>query len=130
LSTFETHDTKGGQMSFSLFLAATVVAQTPAEKPFPEPMIGLVEACLLDAIELKEVSSTKESWKYICGGEPAEALWQHLESLDVTSWEQVVSEGTWLSRSFPLGGCFRRIKDPEGQPTTTGLSCTIWVPRK
>jgi hypothetical protein len=117
-------------MFFSMLLAASSVAQAPPEKAFPEPMLGLVEACLADAVADDEVSQTKDSWKYICGGEPAEALWNHLVAIEVKSWEQVVSEGTWITREFPLGGCFRRVKDPDGQPATTGLSCSIWVPRK
>lgn len=117
-------------MLISILLSASAIAQTPSEKTFPEPTIGMVEACIINAVEANAVSRERESWKHICAGEPAEALWNHLVALDVPSWEQVVSEGTWLSRAFPLGGCFRRVKTPDGQPSSTGLSCTIWIPRK
>jgi hypothetical protein len=117
-------------MLFPLLLSAAAAAQTLAEKPFPEPTPVLIEACLKEAIEQRYVSKTKDSWKYMCAGASADALWDHLVALDLGSWEQVQPGGTWLSRSFPLGACFRRVKDPDGQAVDTGLSCTVWIPRK
>lgn len=114
----------------TIVLAAAVAAEAPAGKPYPEPTMALVEACLADAVADNEVTETADSWKYICNGAPARALWDHLEALRIEPWEQVVSEGTWQTREFPLGGCFRRVKDPEGKPTDSGLSCSVWVPRK
>ncbi len=117
-------------MFFSGLLSMAVASSATPEKPFPEPMPSMMEACLLDALNGKRVSKTEDSWKYMCTDAPAEALWKHLTSLDVESWEQTVSNGTWLSRAFPLGGCFRQVREEEGNTATTGLSCTIWIPRK
>jgi hypothetical protein len=113
-----------------ILLAAAPLVETPPEKPFPEPTPALIEACLEDAVERDLVTKTKDSWKYICADQTAEALWNHLAALKLESWEQVVPEGTWLSRQFPLGGCFKRVKNPDGTPATSGLSCTVWIPRK
>lgn len=114
----------------TIVLAAAVAVQTHAAKPYPEPTMALVEACLADAVANNEVSEEQGAWKYICGDAPARALWNHLEALKIEPWEQVRSQGTWQTRTFPLGGCFRRVKDPEGRPTDIGLSCSVWVPRK
>lgn len=100
------------------------------EIPFPEPALAMVEACIGDAVDNKRVLKSENDWKYICSGAPAETLWSHLETFKIKPWEQTVSEGTWLSRSFPMGGCFRQLKDAKGNIDTSGLSCTIWVRRK
>lgn len=110
-------------------LAAAAAAQTPPEPGFPEPTLGMFEACLADAVRNNRVSEEDGSWKYICGGQSAKVLWDHLVSLDVKSWEQKVESGTWLSRDFPMGGCFRRIRNADGTEATSGLSCTIWIPQ-
>ncbi len=31
--------------------------------------------------------------------------------------------------AFPMGGCFRQFKDADDKEATSGLSCTIWIPR-
>jgi hypothetical protein len=111
-----------------LLLVASMLLADPA--PFPERTPGLIEACLADAVEQGEVSDTDDSHKYICSGEAAERLWTFLEKAKVDSYEQDVGEeGRWLSRGFPLGGCFKRIRLADGSATKTGLSCTIWIPR-
>lgn len=117
-----------------ILLAAAAAAQTPAEAPSAGPTLGMVEACLRNAVSEGRVTKADEdgegrSWKYICDGEAAEAMWDLLASRGVKSWEQEVGSGTWLSRDFPLGGCFRRIRNPDGSAPTSGLSCTIWIPR-
>lgn len=117
-----------------ILLAAAAAAQTPAEAPQPEPTLGMVEACLRNAASEQRVSESDEegegrSWKYICQGEAAEAMWDLLVRQGVESWEQKVESGTWLSRDFPMGGCFRRIRNPDGTAATSGLSCSIWIPR-
>ncbi len=117
-------------MLTAVLLAAAAATQSPPEQPYPEPTIGMVEACLHSAVERDLVTKEDGRWKYMCTGQAAEALWNHLEALKRDSWEQVVPEGTWLSREFPLGGCFRRVKNPDGSAATSGLSCTVWVPRK
>lgn len=106
---------------------ALMVAQTEA---FPERVPGMIEACLQAAVATGSVSQTEDSHKYICGGEPAARLWQYLEEAKLESWEQDTDdEGRWLSRSFPLGGCFKRVRNADGSVATGGLSCTVWVPR-
>lgn len=117
-------------MDLSMLLSLALASDAAPEKPFPDPMPGMIENCLLNAVERKSVSKTEDSWKYICTNAPAEALWKHLVSLNIESWEQTVSNGTWVSRAFPLGGCFRQLKDSEGNTATDGLSCTVWIPRK
>ena len=110
-------------------IAAMVVAQ-PAPGAFPERAPGLIQACLREAIEEGDVSATPDSHKYICGGEAAERLWTFLEQANVSSYVQDTgAEGQWLSRPFPLGGCFKRTRMPDGTRATTGLSCSIWIPR-
>ena len=116
-------------MLLPILLLASSGGGIPPEIPYPEPMPRLMEACMQYAVENELVSETEESWKYMCDEESAEAMWNHLSTLEIEPWEQVVPEGTWLTIGFPLGGCFRQIKDPEGEPATDGLSCSIWVPR-
>lgn len=116
-------------MFLSIVLAIAAPSEQLPDKPFPDPMPSMMEACLTDAVSRKNVSKEKDAWKYICANEPAQALWNHLEKLNVDSWEQTVSNGTWLSRAFPLGGCFRQMKDTAGESATTDLSCTLWIPR-
>ncbi len=110
----------------ALIAAAAVAAAAPVE--YPEPTPALIEACLANAAKTKEVSRVDGRWKYICAGKPAETLWYHLAALNQPSWEQVVEDGTWLSRAFPLGGCFMKVKNRDGSPASAGLSCTIWIP--
>jgi hypothetical protein len=110
-------------MLLPLLLATAATSAIPAEKPFPEPTPAMIEACLYNALDQKLVSETKS-------GEPAKALWDHLTALETPSYEQTVPEGTWLSREFPLGGCFQRVKNPDGSPAKSGLSCSVWIPRK
>ncbi|HJO64344.1 MAG TPA: hypothetical protein QF469_03300 [Sphingomonas sanguinis] len=109
---------------FPLALLAAAI-----EKPFPEQVPVLMEACLGEAIDAGRVRDTEESHKYICAGEAADKLWAFLERHKVQSYEQDTPEGKWLSREFPLGGCFKRVRMPDGGPLVEGLSCTIWVPR-
>jgi hypothetical protein len=111
-------------------LIASMVLTDPAPAVFPERVPGLIEACLANAAEAGEVSETDDSHKYICTGEAAERFWTFLERANVHSYEQNAGdEGYWLSRDFPLGGCFKRIRMADGSPATTGLSCSIWIPR-
>ncbi|MDY0958131.1 hypothetical protein SOM26_05460 [Sphingomonas sp. CFBP8993] len=99
------------------------------EKPFPEQVPVLMEACLNEAVNAGDVRETADSHKYICAGEASEKLWMFLERRKIESYEQDTPEGKWLSRAFPLGGCFKRVRMPDGGPLVEGLSCTIWVPR-
>ena len=100
------------------------------DKPaFPEQVPGLMEACLVTAIAAGEVTDTDENHKYICTGDTAARFWAFLEGAKVRAYEQDTSEGRWLGREFPLGGCFKRLRSPDGQAAGGGLSCTIWVPR-
>lgn len=99
---------------------------TPA---FPERMPGMIEACMTAAVAAEDVSDTDDSHKYICADNTAAQLWTFLERAKVPSYEQDTPEGRWLSREFPLGGCFKRLRMPDGTPARDGLSCTIWVPR-
>ena len=113
-----------------LLLIASMALAGPAPAAFPERMPGLIEACLTNAIEIKEVSETDDSHKYMCSGMAAERLWTFLEKARIKPWEQDVgADGVWLSRDFPLGGCFKRIRLADGARTDTGLSCSIWIPR-
>jgi hypothetical protein len=89
-----------------------------------------MEACLVNAIETDGVELAENSHKHICIGQSAERLWAFLENAKVQSYEQDVgAEGHWLSREFPMGGCFKRSRKADGSSATTGLSCTIWTPR-
>ena len=112
-----------------LILMASLALAEPAPAAFPERTPGLMEACIANAIEIGQVSDTDDSHKYICTGEAAERFWSFLEKAKIDTWEQDVPEGRWLGRAFPLGGCFKRTRMPDGSPATKGLSCTIWIPR-
>lgn len=113
----------------SLLIAAMILAE-PAPAAFPERMPGLIEACLAGAVEAGQVSDTDDSHKYMCTGEAAERLWAFLEKARVEAYEQDVGEeGRWLSRDFPLGGCFKRTHLANGSRTKSGLSCSVWIPR-
>jgi hypothetical protein len=113
-----------------LLLIAAMVLTDPAPTPFPEHVPALIEACLVNAIETGEVSETDNSHKYMCTDEAAERFWTFLERANVHSYEQNAgAEGYWLSRDFPLGGCFKRVRMADGTPATAGLSCSIWIPR-
>ena len=110
-----------------LLTLALLSAQPEA---FPERTPGMIEACLEAAVASGSVSQTEDSHKYICGGEAAARLWQYLEDAKIESWEQdTEDEGRWLSRGFPLGGCFKRVRKADGTAATGGLSCTVWIPR-
>lgn len=112
-----------------LLLIASMVLAGPAPA-FPERTPGLIEACLSNAIEIGEVSDTDDSHKYMCTGEAAERFWTFLEKAKIGASEQDVGEeGVWLSRYFPLGGCFKRVRLADGSRTKTGLSCSVWIPR-
>lgn len=111
-------------------LIALMALAEPLPAPFPERTPGLIEACLADAVERRQVDVTPDSHKYICTGKIAEQLWAFLEDARIAPFEQDVgSEGHWLGREFPLGGCFKRLRMADGTPATAGLSCTIWIPR-
>ena len=113
-----------------LLLIASMALAPPPQAPFPERVPGLIEACLEDAVEMGEVSDTDDSHKYMCSGETAERFWAFLEGANVRAWEQDAGEdGHWLTRSFPLGGCFKRVRMADGSPATTAFSCSIWIPR-
>ena len=113
-----------------LLLIASLAVADPAPAAFPERTPGLIEACLTNAIEEGLVSETDDSHKYICSGEVAERFWTFLEKAKVGAWEQDAGEdGHWLSREFPLGGCFKRTRMADGSPLKPGLSCTVWIPR-
>ena len=112
-----------------LMLVSLTLAE-PDAAPFPERTPAMIEACLADAVELRAVNITEDSHKYICTGQPAEHLWAYLEDAKIEPYEQDVGkEGHWLGREFPLGACFKRLRMADGTPSTTGLSCTIWIPR-
>ncbi|WP_232494000.1 hypothetical protein [Novosphingobium kaempferiae] len=112
-----------------LILAAAMAIAASDTPTFPEQVPGLMEACLENAVAAGEVSDTEDSHKYICVGDTAARLWTFLEHAKLPPYEQDTPEGRWLSREFPLGGCFKRTRLPDGGPATDGLSCTIWVPR-
>lgn len=112
-----------------MILASAFLLAASDARDFPEQLPGLMEACLADAVSAGDETDTKDSHKYICAGEPAERLWRFLEHAKVRAFEQDTAEGRWSSREFPLGGCFKRVRMPDGRPSDTGLSCTIWVPR-
>ena len=113
-----------------LLLIASISAAQPGPAPFPERVPGLIQDCLAEAIAEGHVNETEDSHKYICGGEAAERFWLFLERANLPSWEQNAGEdGFWLSRAFPLGGCFKQTRMADGSPATDGLSCSIWIPR-
>lgn len=104
-------------------------AAATAEPPFPERVPGMMERCIHAAIESGDAGEEEQAHKYMCTGAPAETLWAWLEEARLPSWEQdTPTEGRWLSRTFPLGSCFKRLSDREGRPADTGLSCSIWIP--
>lgn len=109
-------------------IAALLLVLTPADQSFPERTPGMMKDCLDNAVARDAVTVEGADHKYICNGEPAQRLWDWLEAARLPSWEQDVPEGRWLSRSFPLGGCFKRVRGPDGAAPAPGLSCTIWVP--
>jgi hypothetical protein len=112
-----------------LLIAAMVIAE-PAPARFPERVPGLIEACLANAVAEGEVSDTEDSHKYICQGETAQRFWIFLEEANVDAHVQDTGEeGRWLTRLFPLGGCFKRVRTADGSPAAEGLSCSIWIPR-
>ena len=113
-----------------LVLIASLFLAEPSPAAFPERMPGLIESCLANAVETGQVSDTDDSHKYMCTGEAAERLWTFLEKANVEAYEQDVGdEGIWLSRDFPLGGCFKRTRLADGTRTKEGLSCSVWIPR-
>jgi hypothetical protein len=113
-----------------LLMIASMVLADPEPAPFPERVPGLIQACLANAIEIGEVSETDDSHKYMCGGDAAQRFWVFLERANVRAFEQDAGEdGFWLTRLFPLGGCFKQIRRADGTPAAGGLSCSIWIPR-
>jgi hypothetical protein len=104
-------------------------AATSVQPSFPERTPVMIEACIYEALETNEVSETNDSYKYICAGNAAQDLWNYLEDAKIKSWEQTTENGVWLSREFPLGGCFKRTRNVDGSPAVDGRSCTIWIPR-
>lgn len=112
-----------------LVVSAALLLAAPSRAVFPEQVPGLMEECLAEAVAAGDVSDTDDSHKYICAGDAARRIWAFLESARVSSYEQETPEGRWLSRDFPLGGCFKRVRLSDGSVASTGLSCTIWVPR-
>ena len=114
---------------FIMLILPFALLSAAIDKPFPEQMPVFMEACLGEAVDAGYVSDTEESHKYICAGKAADNLWAFLERYRIESYEQDTPEGKWLGREFPLGGCFKRVRMPDGGPLVPGLSCTIWVPR-
>jgi hypothetical protein len=112
-----------------LIFAIALLASGQDTAAFPEQVPALIEACVTAAVVAKDVTDTEDSHKYICAGDTAAKLWAFLERAKIRSYEQETPEGVWLSREFPLGGCFKRVRLPDGKPASGGLSCTIWVPR-
>jgi hypothetical protein len=111
-------------------LIASLLLAPSAPADFPERAPALIEACLVEAVAEDRVSETENRHKYICAGPAAERFWAFLEQANVQPWEQDTgADGRWLSRGFPLGGCFKRIRMADGSPATDGLSCSIWIPR-
>lgn len=41
----------------------------------------------------------------------------------------VAASQTLPEPAFAIEGCFRQLKDADGKEATSGLSCTIWIPR-
>lgn len=113
-----------------LLLIASMALADPRLAAFPERTPGLIEACLANALETGQVSDTDDSHKYMCSGDAAQRFWAFLRKAKVKSYEQDAGEdGHWLTRDFPLGGCFKRTRLADGSPTKTGLSCSVWIPR-
>ncbi len=105
-----------------------LLAALAAEADFPERAPSLIEACLNSAVAANEISKTRTEHKYMCVGDAAKELWNFLESSKVKPWDQTTDSGVWSSRDFPMGGCFKRIRNPDGSTASTGLSCSIWIP--
>jgi hypothetical protein len=112
-------------MTALLFLAVLV-----ADTKFPERTPGMIEACINDAVASDNVTKERNDYKYICGGEVSQQLWLFLENAMVEATEQTTDNGVWLSRYFPLGGCFKRVRNLDGSTATSGLSCTVWIPHR
>lgn len=110
-------------MPFWLFLAIQSTAPV-----FPEQTPGMIEACLNEAAAENNVTADQGMYKYICSGPVAQDLWSYLENENIPSWEQTTDSGVWLSRRFPMGGCFKRLRLTDGSAAAGGLSCTIWIP--
>lgn len=106
-----------------------VLTALSAETIFPEQTPGMIESCLYEAVATNSTSTTDDQYKYICSGQVAQKLWSYLEKEKVHSWEQTTENGVWLSREFPLGGCFKRVRNVDGSIAADGLSCTVWIPR-
>ena len=114
-----------------MLLIASMFLANPAPGDFPERSPGLIEACLTNAIETGEISEKEDSHKYICTGEAAERFWAFLEEAKIKPYEQDAGEeGHWLSREFPLGGCFKRIGMADGSRLEPSISCSVWIPRQ
>lgn len=110
--------------------AWTLLAALASDPTFPERTPGMIEACIVDAVAAKTISKERNDHKYICAGDVAKALWDYLESANLESSEQTTENGIWLSRYFPLGGCFKRVRNVDGSPASGGLSCTVWIPHR
>jgi hypothetical protein len=107
-----------------------IFAALAAETPFPERTPGMIEACIYEAVASDSRSKERNDYKYICGGEVARELWDFLEGAKIEASEQATDNGVWSSRYFPLGGCFKRVRNVDGSAATGGLSCTIWIPHR
>ncbi len=113
-----------------LMLTVTLALAAHNAAAFPEQVPGLMAECLADAVATGQVTDTDDSHKYICAGDAAGRLWAFLERAKIRSYEQdTAEEGRWLTREFPLGGCFKQVRLPDGERASSGLSCTIWIPR-
>jgi hypothetical protein len=108
-----------------MLLIASMLLANPAPGDFSERTPGLIAACLTNAVETGEVSETDDSHKYMCTGEAAERFWAFLKKE-----KDAGEDGHWLSREFPLGGCFKRVRMADGSRLEPGLSCSIWIPRQ
>lgn len=115
----------------AVILSALALSASPASaKDFAERSPGLLEDCLVRAAADDAVSETDDGYKYICSGDPAQRFWDFLQGAGGEAWvQETLQEGAWDSRAFPLGGCFKRIRNHDGTPATDGLSCSIWIPR-
>lgn len=107
-------------MSSWIFLAALA-----SEAAFPERTPGMIKACIVEAISSDTMSKEGNDYKYICGDETAQQLWDYLENAKIEASEQTTENGVWSSRYFPLGGCFKRVRNVDGSSAVSGLSCTV-----
>jgi hypothetical protein len=57
-----------------ILLIAAIAFAEPGAAIFPERTPALIEACLVQAVEAREVDITNDSHKYICSGQPADEL--------------------------------------------------------